>query len=347
MTAYSTGITTTQEASPTQVSTQVVPADAVKISGNGMRSIVVEAAEMQAAMQPWVVMECYQLGRGRRLGQMDSLDLGSQQVVREHQDVAVQKMGVTPPNLCTVSCCTTDPTFRFSELCTSDADTLFFIPGNTEYDIYAPAGVRTTYVSFKQDEFLSGARALNPTAWERTPAQLLSIHTSRQVTFYHLVNQFLTETEKLAAMGNPVDPSVMRDTILQSILLIAAASRPDDSPPSTIERARSLYICRMARAFIEECLVADVVPSIVDICTAAGVSERTLQYAFRTYVDMSPLAYLRMCRLNRVRIMLRVSDPKCTTVTAIAMRYGFLHLGRFASDYKQVFDEHPSATLAS
>ena len=113
-----------------------------------------------------------------------------------------------------------------------------------------------------------------------------------------------------------------------------------------MERARAFHICKAARAFVDDRLATDKVPTIVDICMSVGVSERTLQYAFRVYVHMSPLAYLRMCRLSRVRETLLASEPQNTTVTAVAMRYGFLHLGRFSLDYKRAFHEAPSATLA-
>ena len=90
----------------------------------------------------------------------------------------------------------------------------------------------------------------------------------------------------------------------------------------------------------------DTVPTIADICHATEVSERTLQYAFRRYVDMTPLIYLRMCRLNQVRTALRHLDPSSTTVTNVALRYGFIHLGRFSADYKKAFAEQPSETLS-
>ena len=154
--------------------------DRVTADGNGVRCAVIEDAAVQAAMQPWIPIECYQLGRGKRLGRMDCMDLGTQQIVREQQEVAVQKIGITPPDLCTISCCTPDPTFRFTELRAGDPDRVFFMPGNQEFDIYVPAGARTSYVSFRQDEFLSGARTLDPEQWEHAPGDLIHIPTASQ-----------------------------------------------------------------------------------------------------------------------------------------------------------------------
>jgi AraC family ethanolamine operon transcriptional activator len=308
---------------------------------------VVDDATIQAAMQPWVEMECFQLSPGKQLAQMESLDLGGQQIVRESQAAAVQKVGVTPRNFCTLSYCTPDPGFRFTELGTGAADTLFFIPEQTEYDIYVPAGVNTGYISFNQDEFLSGARVLNPAEWEHAPRQLFSLQAAQQASLKAVVNLWLKAAATITTSGSPLETNVMRGNLLQNILQIATSARAEESRISPTERSRAFHVCRMARAFVDERLAVDLVPTIVDICAAVGVSERSLQYAFRAYVNMSPLVYLRYCRLSRTRASLRAADPQRTTVTEVAMRFGFLHLGRFASDYKQVFHEAPSATLAS
>lgn len=347
MTGNSPGAPVPDGAPQAQGAVQDLAEGPITMTGSGFRSTVVDDAAIQAAMQPWVEMECYQLSPGKRLAQMESLDLGGQQIVRESQAAAVQKVGITPRNFCTLSYCTPDPGFRFTELGTGAADTLFFIPEQTEYDIFVPAGVKTGYISFSQDEFLSGARVLNPAAWEHAPRQLLSLQAAQQASLKAVVNYWLKAAETVTTPGvQPLEAPVMRDNLLQNILHIATSARPDESRLSPAERARAFHICRLARGFVDERLAVDVVPTIVDICTAVGISERSLQYAFRAYVNMSPLIYLRYCRLSRARASLRTADPQLTTVTEVAMRFGFLHLGRFARDYKQVFHEAPSTTLA-
>jgi AraC-like DNA-binding protein len=49
-------------------------------------------------------------------------------------------------------------------------------------------------------------------------------------------------------------------------------------------------------------------------------------------------------RLHRVRSALQTAEPE-TTVTAIAVEFGFWHFGRFAAAYRKLFGESPSATL--
>jgi transcriptional regulator GlxA family with amidase domain len=79
----------------------------------------------------------------------------------------------------------------------------------------------------------------------------------------------------------------------------------------------------------------------------AGVSVRALQTAFQTHVNLSPMAYLRNLRLERVHAELVASEPSFTSVTDVAHRWGFPHLGRFAAVYSQKYGVRPSETLRS
>jgi AraC family ethanolamine operon transcriptional activator len=85
--------------------------------------------------------------------------------------------------------------------------------------------------------------------------------------------------------------------------------------------------------------------TIAELSRLAGVSERTLRAAFRETLGLSPKQYTIAQRLRAAREALRAADPKTTTVTDIAMTYGFFELGRFAGRYREVFGESPSHTL--
>jgi len=82
-----------------------------------------------------------------------------------------------------------------------------------------------------------------------------------------------------------------------------------------------------------------------DLCRAAGVSERALEYAFRDVLGLTPVAHLTRIRLHRVRQALLAAAPGSTTVTAAALDWGFWHLGEFSRSYKKCFGERPSDTL--
>jgi AraC-like DNA-binding protein len=85
--------------------------------------------------------------------------------------------------------------------------------------------------------------------------------------------------------------------------------------------------------------------STADLARATGVSARALQRSFERSDLPSPMTYLRQIRLHRVHTELAANSPDSVTVTTVAGRWGFVHLGRFASQYRQLFGETPSETL--
>jgi transcriptional regulator GlxA family with amidase domain len=88
----------------------------------------------------------------------------------------------------------------------------------------------------------------------------------------------------------------------------------------------------------------DMPITIKDIIDVTGVPGRTLFKHFRDYQGISPMQYLRNARFDRVRRALLAAETHAS-VTMIAMEAGFMHLGRFAVEYRQRFGESPSETL--
>ena len=84
---------------------------------------------------------------------------------------------------------------------------------------------------------------------------------------------------------------------------------------------------------------------VPEICSAIGVPDRTLRLCCQEHLAMSPKQYLMRRRMNLVRKALLAAVTE-TTVTEIATRFGFWHLGRFSAGYQAVFGELPSTTLA-
>ncbi len=108
------------------------------------------------------------------------------------------------------------------------------------------------------------------------------------------------------------------------------------------ERSIAPWQVRTVEEFILE--NADQPLSLGDLAVIGGVSARSLQYTFRRHRGCSPMEFLRRIRLERVRREL-IQATNGATVTFAAMRWGFLHLGRFAAEYHAAFKEKPSETL--
>lgn len=111
-------------------------------------------------------------------------------------------------------------------------------------------------------------------------------------------------------------------------------------PPSRLRN----YALKQALACIEMSVGDNL--TIRGLCQMTGVSDRTLEYAFRERFGITPKAYIRAYRLNCTRKTLLRTDPSSTIkINTIANSFGFWHMGQFAKDYQHYFGELPSVTL--
>ena len=85
---------------------------------------------------------------------------------------------------------------------------------------------------------------------------------------------------------------------------------------------------------------------IQEICDSTGIAARTLERAFKESFGIGPKAYQQRQRLSAVRELLLESAPD-TVIADVANYWGFWHMGQFAKDYRALFDELPSETLAN
>ena len=85
--------------------------------------------------------------------------------------------------------------------------------------------------------------------------------------------------------------------------------------------------------------------SFIVFCSETGINERTLQRAFLDQYGISPKSYAQAYHLNNVYKTLIKSNPKSTSISEIANRFGFRHMSQFAKDYRRQFGELPSETL--
>ena len=88
-------------------------------------------------------------------------------------------------------------------------------------------------------------------------------------------------------------------------------------------------------------------PTIAELCMVAHVSERRLRNAFYDSFGMAPLRYFRLRAMSRARSYLLEPRTIPADVPGIALDLGYDHFSRFVSYYKGVYDEYPSATVAS
>jgi AraC-like DNA-binding protein len=84
--------------------------------------------------------------------------------------------------------------------------------------------------------------------------------------------------------------------------------------------------------------------SVSELASVAGVSSRTLQRQFMSFLGKSPQAMQHEIGLEQARHALLQGAPG-ERVRNVALRCGFPHFGRFSADYRRRYGEAPSSTL--
>lgn len=136
----------------------------------------------------------------------------------------------------------------------------------------------------------------------------------------------------------PVEELLMSSLLyLQPSTYHADITRPT---PATPRRA----VIQQAVDYIEGHLAEKI--TMESLAEALHMSVRSIQQGFRAELGMSPTTFIRERRLERVREELTDAIPSDgVTVTAVAERWGFHHLGSFAVEYRKRWGETPSETL--
>ena len=124
--------------------------------------------------------------------------------------------------------------------------------------------------------------------------------------------------------------------------LVACESDGESREERWAQRCHETVMRRFRRVLDEN---PDRALYLPELCAAINVPDRTLRLCCQEHLGMGPKQYLMLRRIHLARRALRAADPRVTTVTEIATRYGFWHFGRFAGVYRSLFGEAPSATL--
>lgn len=140
--------------------------------------------------------------------------------------------------------------------------------------------------------------------------------------------------------GTSGDLGSLSDGVLSNFVgsFMPALARPR---PSVESRIRAF---ERARDYIDANLSEPL--TLSDICRAVGTSRRTLTQGFREQLDLSPMQYIKLLRLNLIRDALARGEPTRTRIVDVANGVGLWHMGQLAHDYRALFGEPPSDTLA-
>lgn len=284
-------------------------------------------------------IEYHQVSPSRFSGRFQQIAFGTTQLIEEIQNQTVLKHGAILPGRCTVSYLREAPVPGRSITHRIDTKTIFFMAGGTEFDIVLPPS-EIVYFCFDQQELQATASSDEHWLAERPQGQTAIDSTAGQA-IVEMAELLLRGNE--GSMAGSAMPNVeYLNRLILGQVLHAFETIPEGGASGNPGWSKAWRITQKAREVIDGFTLEP--PTVLDVCSALGVSRRTLQYCFAEIYGISPLAYLRLIRLNRARQALLVAREG-DTVAQIAAHWGFWHLGRFAQDYRHLFGELPSDTL--
>ncbi|MGE3286097.1 MAG: AraC family transcriptional regulator [Pseudonocardia sp.] len=134
----------------------------------------------------------------------------------------------------------------------------------------------------------------------------------------------------------------LEEFLMSSLLLLQPSNYHEELVRPAGRRERG--VVTKATDYIEAHLSERITLGM--IARNVHMSVRSIQQAFHDELGMSPVAYIRERRLTRARDELTDALPSDgVTVTSVAQRWGFGHLGSFSVEYRKRWGESPSETL--
>lgn len=302
-------------------------------------------ASQQAAMLDCVERRYYQTASGSYHGRFERFAVSGLSFCRESQCRSIMRLVAMPDDLVTLFLPSDRSAMRVGvrEL---GPGTVAFQPGGSQFDVYTRGESEVAFLLVDAQRFRRAALGMDEALWASRLAQGGLLHLHNQDFLRQVVSQALQAAPQWLSTDQNADwqDSLARATL--SALLQELGAAADAQEPGGRAFLGHLHAWRMAsraRDFIEASVHRRL--TVMDVCLELGVSRRTLQDVFHRVLDMNPVAYLRMVRLNRARQELCNPGLPLPTVGEIAARWGFLHPSQFSVDYQRMFGELPSQTL--
>ena len=207
------------------------------------------------------------------------------------------------------------------------------------FDFRTPGGSRVLVAHLDNALLEEHAQSLDaPAGWsERIP----TAHASVEPEWESVLGLLSYAWQELRREGSALHaPQVAREVENTIASMVVAAALSEPSP-----RSAAPAHLRRAEEFLRAHVRAPV--SLAEVGRAAGVSPRTLSRAFRRRHGVGVMGFLKQRRLEAARVALQMAAPESTSVTEVALRYGFGNPGRFAAEYRKAFGEYPSQTLGA
>ena len=296
------------------------------------------------AIKPLNIKEGNQLSPGGFLGTINFADFGDLKFTHVHQNQVAKATGMKStddisfvlafhPHLIQVS----------SHGCAVDKHDLFGFDPTREVDIFVSKDVHLIMASVnglafrtlcEQMGYEMGQKVFQHNALSLHPASLRPLKA-----YYQEITHILSTQPSLLMQ------SKMRSLIMEDFfkLLINTFGKNAQKKQRILRPFRRYSQVRKAEEISKS--YRDKPLTLQKLCEELETSSSALCCGFEDIFGISPMAYVKIQRLNGVRRALMNPNPNATTVMEVAQEWGFRNAAYFAKDYKEMFGESPLNTL--
>ena len=277
-----------------------------------------------------------QLNRGGFRGSVRQAVIGPIHLADTRLDGVLHQCGTTPTDIWTF--CLPghhQMEFRWRGHPVGADDLLIHQPGG-EFESISKHDFELLLVSLSSEHLEAAGRRLGVPVSERALRGMETTTCAPQIVGN--LRLLVTTALGIVVQGHTLPKAVEQNASDLLIQVLAAGGIPDRRPPQSRQQRLVEAAIRIARERAHE------IHSVKDLCGESGASERTLRRGFNERFGISPKSYLQAQRLIGARRDLRACSQG-ETITDIANRWGFWHMGQFAADYRRQFGELPSETL--
>ncbi|MBD1212189.1 MAG: helix-turn-helix domain-containing protein [Dolichospermum sp.] len=298
------------------------------------------------AIKPLNIKEGSQLSPGGFLGTLNFADFGDLKFTHLHQNQSTKAAGTKSadhigfvlafqPKLTQVS----------SHGCVIQKHDIFGFDPTREVDVVvskdvhlvtASVNARVFHTLYEQMGYEQGQKALKHNAMRLHPASLRPIRAFYQ-EMVHIFN-----TQPALLMESQMQSLIMEDFLP---LLINTFGRNAQKKQRILKPFRRYSLVKKAEEISKS--YKDKPLTLQKLCNELGTSSTALCSGFEEVFGISPMAYIKIQRLNGVRNALINPNPNTKTVMEVAKEWGFGNAAYFVKHYQEMFGESPLKTLQS
>jgi AraC-like DNA-binding protein len=207
------------------------------------------------------------------------------------------------------------------------------------FDFQAKNGCGVLGANFKITPLLNYARRLNQSESLLTVEPCLSLHAPAGINLQRALAKVWSEIESTGGAESALAEEELEDELIAAFILAAdfrhdGTGRRNGVAPHYLNLAEEYLLANLDKAVTRD-----------KLAEYTGVSIRTLSRAFLKKYGIGPIGFLKQRRLDAAYRALTGAEPGSCSVTEVAVRYGFNHLGKFAVEYRRTFGESPSVSL--